>query len=1149
MDKKQKYNLIENLLANRFNIETFKEFTANIINTRVRDRKLSEAVWKEYRDYIENYQVIGEYSDSNGEEINVIVVKIKEEKDKIISPIRARSKQRNFIAKFLHEYDKTGALVAFYNNSYPTWRLSFIKQELLFTSEGIANNLTPAKRSSFIVGEGEPNHTPISQFMNLGGKDKELELQELEEIFKLEKVTDEFFKEYKNKYLDLKEHLKKSTDFIQQAKNMGDDLDKVSEAFAKKLMGQLSFLYFLQKKGWLGVKVIPTSLNFVEYKEIFEKFDDRTKEIAKKVFERKGEEVKLIVSKMEGISSVEGNLLAFGFKESKYYHSFGSGDSKFIRTLFNRHRDIEKTYFKGRNFFNDYLEYLFYDALNMDRGKIQYFIKFNCRIPFLNGGLFEPEYDWKNTDFKIPDDIFSNGKDGILDIFDRYNFTISENEPYETEIAVDPEMLGKVFENLLDVSDRKSKGAFYTPREIVHYMCKESLINYLDNELDNIERIDLELFVNEGEFLKEADLRIFNEYRKDKSNTTQLTMPKSIMLNLDQIEKVILEIKVADPAIGSGAFPLGMLNEIVKLRSILTDYYLIKEWAEKENFKGSKLSSEEEKTIEKKILIERNLYDLKLNTIENSLYGVDIEPSAVDIAKLRMWLSIVVDAPKEDVKPLPNLDFNFKIGNSLLDELDGIKLFNEELLDTSAEINGSLKLKQLGLFQNFKSKQDDIVNTLKTLHHEYFMENNSKKKKEKKDEIENIEWQLIELTLKESGNGNKLIELERLKKEKRKPYFLWKLEFAEVFQKKGGFDIVIGNPPYGAKINKKDLTSIKKKYISNENNNSVCMFMDFSMNYWANKNGITTMIVPKSLLYSEKWFKLVLNLLPNTNLLVDVEKAFERVKLEQVFYCYNRKVKTSNYLARKFLNNRFLNTIYIDKILVQKYKSWICGVSEEELGIVENLDIDLECLSNISETKRGVGIQSLIKEEGDVEIIGGKETQRYIKKGIRGYISPEDLAENSRKVDFMMQKKIISQDLIAHIQNPYPHIKLSSFLDETGSTIGLDTVQNTVITNKKFDYYYILGLLNSNFVNWYAYKFIYSSAIRTMHFDKNYIGKIIIPDVELNKQEKIINLVKEIIKRKKLDENTENLENMMNIEIYKLYNLSSEKYNIIDKNF
>ncbi len=168
---------------------------------------------------------------------------------------------------------------------------------------------------------------------------------------------------------------------------------------------------------------------------------------------------------------------------------WGNGKKRFLQELFGLSQK------EGVNFFKDKLQYLFYEALAKERNNEKSFYKkFNCRIPFLNGGLFEAEYDWKHANISIPTSLFRNNEKnkagdigtGALDVFDRYNFTIKEDEPLDKEVAVDPEMLGKVFENMLDITERKSKGAFYTPREIVHYMwLKESLIHYLDNALND----------------------------------------------------------------------------------------------------------------------------------------------------------------------------------------------------------------------------------------------------------------------------------------------------------------------------------------------------------------------------------------------------------------------------------------------------------------------------------------------------------------------------------------------------------------------------------------------------------------------------------------------------------------------------------------
>ncbi|GAI39138.1 unnamed protein product, partial [marine sediment metagenome] len=212
--------------------------------------------------------------------------------------------------------------------------------------------------------------------------------------------------------------------------------------FSKKLLGQIVFLYFLQKKGWFGVA-----------------------------------------------------------RDADW----GTGPKNFLRELFDGKHG------KYKNFYNDILEPLFYEALRNDRSyDDDYYRLFNCKIPFLNGGLFDPinNYDWVHTDINLPDDLFSNEiitkeRDkgtGILDIFDRYNFTVKEDEPLEKEVAVDPEMLGKVFENLLEVKDRKSKGTYYTPREVVHYMCQQSLINYLATEMEEkVSKDDIEKLIKYGE--------------------------------------------------------------------------------------------------------------------------------------------------------------------------------------------------------------------------------------------------------------------------------------------------------------------------------------------------------------------------------------------------------------------------------------------------------------------------------------------------------------------------------------------------------------------------------------------------------------------------------------------------------------------------
>ena len=282
--------------------------------------------------------------------------------------------------------------------------------------------------------------------------------------------------------------------------------------------------------------------------------------------------------------------------------------------------------------------------------------RFKCRIPFLNGGLFEPlgDYDWQKTDIILPNKLFTNTETteagdngtGILDVFDRYNFTVNEAEPLEKEVAIDPEMLGKVFENLIEENRRKGLGSFYTPREIVHYMCQESLINYLDT-------VTLEP-TTEHRQIRSASHDLAPTSKPSSISATNLPLrgrgdakyrrsrcPRASSKHARLIDEKLADITVCDPAVGSGAFPVGMMTEIVRARSALTPYF--------------------------NDVHDRTPYHFKRHAIQNCLYGVDIDPGAVEIAKLRLWLSLVVD--EEDVKqikPLPNLDYKIVVGNSLM---------------------------------------------------------------------------------------------------------------------------------------------------------------------------------------------------------------------------------------------------------------------------------------------------------------------------------------------------------------------------------------------------------------------------------------------------------------------------------------------------
>lgn len=695
MDKISAKNLIQETLCNKFDKTQYRNFIINFLDG-IDEGKVftcgNAYVPEAFRDYITSYGRLGKYADKNNEKIEVLWVSLKKD----TSLDRARTVQRNFVAWYLNggrggELRKN-ALVAFYNEDRNDWRFSFVKLDtaLIQDDKGkikIVNNFTPAKRFSFLVGEFEPNHTAQSRLVSLLEKDYPT-LDEIEEAFNVEKVSKEFFENYKELFLQLKEDLKNIRENEpSQRINAEFTLKSISDAdFCKKLLGQLVFLYFIQKKGWLGVA-----------------------------------------------------------RDKKW----GEGDKQFLRHTF------ERAINEGKNFFNDYLEPLFYNALANGERDDNWFGELDCKIPFLNGGLFERyhDYDWVNTDIVFDNTIFSNNKKtkngdigtGILDVFDRYNFTVKEDEPLEKEVAVDPEMLGKVFENLLEVQDRKSKGAFYTPREIVHYMCQESLINYLCTELgvnednNNISgstsliKQDIEDFIHHSD--KISQLENIATDKENENSKYKHIFSDSIKNNAKAIDKALEDIKICDPAIGSGAFPVGMLNEIVRARIALVESKFLD--------KGKK----------------KTTYEYKRQAIQNSIYGVDIESGAVEIAKLRLWLSLVVDEEDiENIKALPNLDYKIVCGNSLL----GVErnLFN-----------------------------DTLFRQLEELKPQFF---NETKKSEKRRLKKQIDATIKELT----KDGT----------------FDFEIYFSEVFHEKGGFDIVIANPPYVGEKGHKELFEPIKKY-------------------------------------------------------------------------------------------------------------------------------------------------------------------------------------------------------------------------------------------------------------------------------------------------------------------------------------------------
>lgn len=521
-----------------------------------------------------------------------------------------------------------------------------------------------------------------------------------DDAFNVNRVTNKFYREYRDYFHRVQEVVIAWNKGIAEFQN-SDQRDKL-HAFVQRLMGRLMFLYFLQRKGWLGGR---------------------------------------------------SDFLTWQYRQMVNRHAGELSD-------------------KSSYYYREVLEPLFFDTLNKKRP--DNWTQWGVEIPYLNGGLFDKSRDPDGM-IILPDALFDpNSNTGLLAFFNRYNFTITDDAPMEQDVAVDPEMLGKVFENMLEEEDRGQSGSFYTPRTIVSYMCQEALAGYLE-ESAGIPR--------------EATRRHF-----DPDDDITFTPEQA-----QQVSDALDTLTVLDPAVGSGSFLIGMLNEIITLRH--------------------RVAAALNKTVTSDLIA-----TWKEAIIRDTLYGVDIKPGAIEIAQLRLWLSLVVNQTMADAKPLPNLDYKLMAGNSLIETIDG-----EPILTTNAQnmLNSAAQPQQLNMFTTAAEEN----RKLEDLRDEYFHATPEARKQlsadirfqerriieaglndmletvqqrisqiEKKYQLEGIQWK--------NADAKKYAELlakaERMKAIKRDlwddeatlPFFLYRLHFNDVFARKGGFDVVVANPPY-----------------------------------------------------------------------------------------------------------------------------------------------------------------------------------------------------------------------------------------------------------------------------------------------------------------------------------------------------------------
>lgn len=654
------------------------------------------------------------------------------------------------LRKLLHsvyKYDVDGAIIVFVQEE--KWRLSFVSEIKVLNDEGeVIEQVTEPKRYTYLLGEGEKVRTPSERLAQLSNK--ALSIQDILNAFSVEALNEEFY--------------------------------KIIQAFFYALVGGKVGKGKKVTDYGTGTLVLPSVPKDKEHQKVYQEFA-----------------VRLI-----------GRTVFCWFLKMK---KADAGEPLLPECLL-----ASKAVEVNRGYYHGILERIFFQTLNTPMDQREDNLPDGTeQIPFLNGGLFEPGTDDyykanKHTGLseqlntlKIPDQWF-------LDFFkelEKYNFTIDENSVTDVEVSVDPEMLGRIFENLLAEIDpdsgdsaRKATGSFYTPREIVDYMATESLVQYLHNKTE----------------IEHEKLRpLFKMLEKDDPTF----VPSEKESILDALDKV----KILDPACGSGAFPMGVLQKIVlALQKLDKD----SEWWIERQVKVNSHPSARKAVREK--LSGNPEYARKIGVVQNSLYGVDIQPVAAEISKLRCFLSLVVDEhiddtkPNRGIEPLPNLEFKFVTADTLVK------------LPEAPE--------QRGFFDHFEEMHE-----LEDLRNEYIQSYGEKKGRIKKRFL-NVQQEIfkdqLNLFIDPKSRAYHLSTWNPFSHEKS-DWFDPKWMFGLT-----QFDVVIGNPPY---VEFKNLQpSIKRKLTGYKTTRGkydlYIAFMERPLDF-LNKNGLLCYINPTRFMHRD----------------------------------------------------------------------------------------------------------------------------------------------------------------------------------------------------------------------------------------------------------------------------------------------------------
>lgn len=913
----------------------------------------------------------------------------------------------------------------------------------------LKEDATSTKRFTYVFGDEKAYYkTPILRFESL--RTKANEFLEIKKAFSVEALSDDFFDEYRKQYAEFvkfltgKEYVKKGNKWVEQETGEPD----------------------------------------AQYFTSFKKDDKLVRDYIKKMM---------------------GRIVFLYFLQSK---GWLAGNLHYMHDLFYDASDEVKG-----DFLDKVLEPMFFGLLNTkpeDRSSAPLvngvgvkYIPNADEIPYLNGGLFQQE-KIDEVESVFPAGMFQS----LFDFFDSYNFTIDENDPNDAEVGVDPEMLGKIFENLLE--DNKDKGAFYTPKEIVRYMCQESLTAYLQTGID-----DAEVKEHIANFVKTNDVEELG------GASSELAM---------SIDQKLIDVKICDPAIGSGAFPMGLLRELYACR----------------------------KSIE--IFEEDNAADIKRLIIQNNIYGVDIEKGAVDIARLRFWLALIID--EKEPMPLPNLDFKIMQGNSLLESYKGVDLdVTSKKLKTGKDTKKTRGVLSLGF------EETDVQKIIQDLVKSYFSITDHTLRAQRRQQIDKYVKDYIKVCAEGNHEVQDAVDELEIPNDQ---FFLWHTYFADVFEQ-GGFDIVIGNPPYGVSI--KD--DYRKAVVTSWGN-----VPDYEIYYYfivlaaplLKEKGIMSYIIPNTFLFNTfaKHFREMLVEKWNVLEILDCTKfpIFESAVVRNAINLFQKDSEgskqvgyrnTANVTSFSDLLEREREFMTVESLLTMNQNWGLAYFLPTSIRNVVNLisSSPLAVKDVFPEISQGLIAYDKYKGQSE-EIIKSRAYHSFVyKDGLKKWLWGEDVTRynltwngqeyidycngiaNPRNPSFFVGKRM----LVREITNPSIFAALIEIEAYNDPSI--------IIVKESRDYpiEILVGIMNSKLATFFHFN--HSPKATKGAFPKILVQDIKefpLPKVNSDERKILMRLVDDVttIKKGKSIADTSALENQIDFLVYHLYGLTYDEVLIVD---